>query len=255
MILKEFAKKSLGQNFLTDDNIKRKIIEVCQLTQNDFVLEIGPGRGALTREIAKRVKSITAVEKDTRLCGNLVGLLDEYKNLILINEDILNFKISQDDTKVIGNIPYNISSPIIEYLIDQKEKVKVIYICLQKELAKRIVAKPGGKDYGSFSLFVQYSTEPEIKFIIKKGCFRPQPKVDSAFVELKIRKPVKVKVQNEQFLFKIIRTSFNQRRKMISNTLGDIVDIKKIAETGIKPSSRPEELSLEDFVKIANSAG
>jgi len=256
MIKNDFAKKSLGQNFLTDDNIKRKIIQACQLSKTDFVLEIGPGLGALTKEISKRVKSVIAVEKDTRLCGHLTNLLDEYKNLILINEDILKFKITKNNTKVLGNIPYNISSPIIEHLINQKDKISSIYISLQKELAKRIIAKPGGKDCGSFSLFVQYHTKPEIKFIIKRDCFKPQPNVDSAFIELKIRKTPAVKVRNEELFFRIIRTTFNQRRKMISNTLKDFASANKISslskKTGIVTSIRPEKLGLEDFAKITD---
>ncbi|MFH1655900.1 MAG: 16S rRNA (adenine(1518)-N(6)/adenine(1519)-N(6))-dimethyltransferase RsmA [Candidatus Omnitrophota bacterium] len=249
---KDFAKKSLGQNFLSDDNIKRKIIHACQLSKDDFVLEIGPGLGALTKDIAIGVKSITAVEKDVRLCGHLVILLDDYKNLILINEDILKFKITQKNTKVVGNIPYNISSPIIEHLINQRDKISVIYISLQKELARRIIAKPGGKDYSSFSLFVQYYTIPEIKFIIKRGSFKPQPKVDSAFVELIVRKVPAVKVKNEELLFRIIRACFNQRRKMISNTLRDFVRADKISQIDIDQNCRPEELSLQDFAKIAD---
>ena len=256
MNVKDFAKKSLGQNFLTDDNIKRKIIKVCQLTHSDNVLEIGPGTGVLTREIVKIAKTVTAVEKDTRLCEQLVGLLDDYKNLTLINEDILKFELTQKNTKVIGNIPYNISSPIIEHLICQKEKISEIYISLQKELAQRIVAKPGGKDCGSFSLFVQYHTLPSIKFIIKRGCFRPQPNVDSAFLELKIRKTPPVKVKDEELFFRIIRAAFGQRRKMISNTLKKFIDIEKLedlfSKTGINSQIRPEKLGLEDFAKITN---
>jgi 16S rRNA (adenine1518-N6/adenine1519-N6)-dimethyltransferase len=256
MIDKSFAKKSLGQNFLNDDNIKKKIIDVCSLSQRDNVLEIGPGLGVLTGEIAKRVKSLIAIEKDTRLYKYLLELLKDCKNLTLINEDILKFKITKKLSKVIGNIPYNISSPLIEHLINQKDKIGIIYISLQKELAERIIAKPGSKHYGSFSLFVQYHTLPKIKFIIKKGSFRPKPKVDSVFIELFIRKAPAVKVKNEELLFKIIRNCFNQRRKMISNTLKDLLSIEEILrihkQIGVDPHIRPENLSLEDFAKIAN---
>jgi 16S rRNA (adenine1518-N6/adenine1519-N6)-dimethyltransferase len=250
MKIKDFAKKSLGQNFLTDDNIKRKIIQACQLSQDDNVLEIGPGLGALTWEIVKIVGSITTVEKDTRLCAQLKDKFKDFPNLKLLNQDFLKFKLNRKFSKVIGNIPYNISSPIIEHLINQKDKINSIYISLQKELAERIIAKPGGKDYGSFSLFVQYHCQPEIKFIIRKGCFRPQPKVDSVFMELKIRKSPKVLVKVEELFFKIIRAAFGQRRKMIANTLRNFIPRDEISHTGLNPNSRPEELSLEDFAKI-----
>jgi len=244
-------KRSLGQNFLIDDNIKRKIIQACQLSLDDNVLEIGPGLGVLTEEIVKVVKSITAVEKDTRLWAQLKDKFKDFPNLKLLNQDFLKFKLNRKFSKVIGNIPYNISSPIIEHLINQKDKINAVYISLQKELAERIVAKPGNKDYGSFSLFVQYHCQPEIKFIIRKGCFRPQPKVDSAFMELTIRKTPKVLVKDEQLLFKIVRTAFGQRRKMIVNTLRNFIPRDEISHTGIDPNCRPEELSLEDFAKIA----
>ncbi len=247
-----FPKKHLGQNFLTDNHIKTKIIAACQLENDDNVLEIGPGKGILTQEIVTSVKSVIAVEKDKKLFEYLEGKLKDYKNLTLINEDILKFKLKQNNTKVIGNIPYNISSPLIEHLINQKQKICSIFISLQKELAERIVATPGSKVYGSFSLFVQYHTEPQIKFFIKKGSFHPSPKVDSAFVELKIREIPSVKVKNEELLFKIIRTSFNQRRKMISNTLKRFLSADKISQIGIEPSKRPEQLGLEEFAKLAS---
>ncbi|MBM3248326.1 MAG: ribosomal RNA small subunit methyltransferase A [Candidatus Omnitrophica bacterium] len=250
-----YPKKFLGQNFLFDDNIKSKIIQACNLSGEDFVLEIGPGTGALTKELVKIAKGVVAVEKDIRLFQILCSTLGEYLNLSIVNQDILKYRISQSNTKVIGNIPYNISSPIIEHLINQKEKISVIYISLQKELAQRIIAKPGGKDYGSLSLFVQYHTSPSIKFIIKSGSFKPRPKVDSAFVELLIRKTPAVSVKDEETLFKIIRAAFGQRRKMISNTLKAFLSAEKICQTGISPSIRPEDLSLQDFAKLADLAG
>lgn len=249
-----YPKKSLGQNFLADDNIKSKIIQACNLTIEDFILEIGPGKGVLTRELVGLAKNVVAVERDAKLFQLLCQTLGEYPNLSLVNQDILKFQITHHNTKVIGNIPYNISSPLLEHLINQKDKISVIYISLQKELAERIIAKPASKAYGSFSLFLQYHTIPAIKFIIKRGCFRPQPKVDSAFVELTIRKTPAVKVRDEELFFKIIRTAFGQRRKMISNTLKEFISSEKICQTGISPSIRPEDLSLEDFAKITQAS-
>lgn len=249
-----YPRKSLSQNFLIDDNIKAKIIQTCNLSKDDNVLEIGPGKGVLTKELIRLAKSVVAVEKDVRLFQMLCQTLGEYLNLSLVNQDILKYRISQSNTKVIGNIPYNISSPLIEHLLEQRDKISVIYISLQKELADRIIAKPGGKDYGSFSLFVQYHTIPAIKFIIKKGSFKPRPKVDSAFVELLIRKTPAVSVKDEELFFKIIRVAFGQRRKMISNTLKEIIGAEKICQIGISPSIRPEDLSLEDFGRLSNSS-
>lgn len=245
-----FPRKSLGQNFLTDKHIKTKIIAACQLNCDDNVLEIGPGKGILTQDIVTSVKSLIAVEKDKKLFEYLGGKFKDCKNLTLVNDDILKFKLKQNNTKVIGNIPYNISSPLIEHLINQKNKISAIYISLQKEFAERLVANPGSKVYGAFSLFVQYHTEPQIRFFIKKGSFHPVPKVDSAFVELKVRETPAVKVKKEELLFKIIRAAFNQRRKMISNTLKRFLSSAEISKTGIKPNKRPEELSIEDFAKI-----
>ncbi|MDD2653809.1 MAG: 16S rRNA (adenine(1518)-N(6)/adenine(1519)-N(6))-dimethyltransferase RsmA [Candidatus Omnitrophica bacterium] len=249
-----YPRKSLGQNFLIDDNIKVKIIQACNVSSEEFVLEIGPGKGALTQELVKLAKGVVAVEKDVRLFQMLCQTLGGYLNLSLVNQDILTYRISQSNTKVIGNIPYNISSPLIEHLLMQKDKISVIYLTLQKELAERIIAKPRTKAYSSFSIFVQYHSVPTIKFIIKRGSFRPRPKVDSAFVEFVIRKTPAVTVKDEEFFFKIVRAAFGQRRKMISNTLKGLVDQEKICQTGISPSIRPEDLSLDDFGRLANSS-
>lgn len=245
-----YPKKYLGQNFLTDSNIKTKIINACNLTLADSVLEIGPGLGVLTREIANSVKKVWAVEKDKKLFEFLKEDLKDFKNLNLVNEDILKFNLPENKIKVIGNIPYNITSPIIEHLINRKDKITSIFITIQKEVAERIVADPGSKVYGSFSIFTQYYTEPQIKFIIKKGSFKPVPKVDSCFVELKIREKPAVLVKDEKLFFEIIHTAFQQRRKMISNTLKKYVSANKISQIGINPNSRPEELSIEEFAKI-----
>ncbi|MDP2938988.1 MAG: 16S rRNA (adenine(1518)-N(6)/adenine(1519)-N(6))-dimethyltransferase RsmA [Candidatus Omnitrophota bacterium] len=251
-----FPKKQLGQNFLIDDNIRRKIIQACNLSKEDNVLEIGPGLGKMTKDLVILAKDVIAVEKDKRLTLYLCELFKDYKNLKILNQDILKYKIKTKNTKIMGNIPYNITSPIIEHFINQKEKISVIYITIQKEVGERIVASPGTKDYSSFSLFVQYHTIPEIKFLISRGCFKPQPRVDSCFLELSIRDIPAVKVKNEELFFKIIRTCFNQRRKMISNTLKKIITAQKITElsqqTGINPSNRPEDLSLEEFGRIAD---
>lgn len=256
MIFKNPPKKSLGQNFLIDGNIRRKIIDSCQISKKDNIVEIGPGTGLLTKGLVLLAKSVIAVEKDSKLCEQLSNLLKDYNNLKIINADFLKYKIKGKNIKVVGNIPYYITSPIIEHLVNQKYKIDSIYITIQKEVAERIVAKPGGKDYGSFSIFVQYHFMPQIKFIIKKTCFSPQPKVDSAFLELKVRKDPAVRVKSEELFFKIIRAAFSQRRKMISNTLKTFLDTHQInnlkGEIGTMLTYRPECLSMQDFAKIAD---
>ncbi|MFC1703993.1 16S rRNA (adenine(1518)-N(6)/adenine(1519)-N(6))-dimethyltransferase RsmA [Candidatus Omnitrophota bacterium] len=250
------AKKSLGQNFLVDGNMRRKIIAACNVKKTDTVVEIGPGKGALTQDLAHFAKKVIAVEKDTRLFEYLKLAFNDVSNLILVNQDMLKFNITEKRTKVIGNIPYNITSPLIEHLINQKEKISEIFLCVQKELAVRMVATPGSKDYSAFSLFVQYFTLPDLLFSIKNSCFRPQPKVDSCFMNLKVRKKPSVTVLNEILLFVFIRESFNRRRKMILNTLKEFLDKKGLAElartTNIDTTIRPDRLSINDFARIAN---
>jgi len=250
------AKKSLGQNFLTDDNIRRKIISSCNILDSETVLEIGPGKGALTQELVINAKSVIAVEKDTRFFEFLSEVFKGYRNLTLINQDILKFTILEKNTKVIGNIPYNITSPLIEHLFSQKKMISVIYLCLQKELAQRMVAEVGCKAYGSFSLFVQYYSVPRILFPIKSTCFRPKPRVDSCFMELQVHRKPLVEVKDEKLMFEIIRACFNQRRKMISNSLRSFFAEEVLsgifANTKIKSCMRPEQLKLGDFAKLAN---
>lgn len=242
-------KKHLGQNFLVDQNIQKKIIACLELIKSDTVFEIGAGKGEITRQIAASAKKVLAVEIDKDLCTILEQNLQECPNVKIICQDILNLNLnlilSGTKAKVFGNIPYYISSPIIEHLFKYSDKIDSIFLTVQKEFAQRLVAKPGGKIYGSFSCFVQYYTQPSIEFIIKKGCFHPVPKVDSAFVKLDVRKAPAVKVKDEELLFKIIRTAFGQRRKMLRNSLKGLVPLEKMPQ-----NLRPEELSLADFAKL-----
>ncbi|MDD2680395.1 MAG: 16S rRNA (adenine(1518)-N(6)/adenine(1519)-N(6))-dimethyltransferase RsmA, partial [Candidatus Omnitrophica bacterium] len=226
------AKKSLGQNFLIDENIRRKIIACLGLKPSDIVLEIGPGRGELTQAISQRVNKIFGLEIDKRLYSLLdSSFAGTNKNIKLINSDILKFDIAgflrrekiRGRIKVFGNIPYYISSPIIEQLLKFRERIESVFITVQKEFAARVAALPGSKVYGSFSCFTQYYTSPRVIFNISRNCFRPLPKVDSSFLELKIRKKPAVQVKDERLFFKIIRGSFNQRRKTLRNSLSGIV--------------------------------
>ena len=220
-------KKSLGQNFLKDKNIQKKIILACELSREDIVLEIGAGTGELTGQLALAVKEVYALEIDKRLFPALAGNLDGLTNCHIIKADILRFDISKfleenkikEKIKVVANIPYYISSPIIEHLIRYRADISEIFITVQKEFARRVAACCGSKEYGSLSCFVQYYLKPKIIFEIKKNSFVPAPKVDSCFLALKVMQKPAVTVFQEAGLFKLIRASFNQRMKTLRNIL------------------------------------
>jgi 16S rRNA (adenine1518-N6/adenine1519-N6)-dimethyltransferase len=259
-------KKSLGQNFLVDKNIQRKIISSCGFTPSDIVLEIGAGRGELTRLVAEQVNRVYALEIDRSLCGILEENAGDNANVKVINQDILKFNLEEylekgEDklkakVKVVGNIPYYISSPVLERLIEFRHKIDVIFITVQKEFAKRVTAKEGTKEYGSFSCFTQYYTEPKALFFIKNTSFWPSPKVDSCFLRLKIRRMPAVKVTYEGEFFKIIRAAFNKRRKTLRNSLDAVLPRYKLnaffEKYGVDANIRPEKLSLQDFANLAN---
>jgi 16S rRNA (adenine1518-N6/adenine1519-N6)-dimethyltransferase len=255
-------KKILGQNFLQDQNIQRKIIDACDFQSSDRVLEIGAGTGIMTGLIASNVSRVYALEIDRSLNSLLTRNLKAYSNISIINKDILKFDIEQikDNVsrriKVFGNIPYYITTPIIEHLLRFRYKIEVIFLSVQKEFAQRMVAQPGAKNYGSFSCFIQYYTEPKILFSIKKNSFYPVPKVDSSFLRLRIRQNPALAVNNEEMFFRIIRTAFQQRRKTLKNSLKDIVPKEKLQEFfgkyKINPKIRPQDLSLQDFANLTN---
>lgn len=253
-------KKKLGQNFLVDKNIQAKIIRACHLSRQDTVLEIGPGRGELTRGLLKGSNKVIAVEIDRDLCQSLKEELGLFENFELLNIDILKLDISglraQGKLKVIANIPYYISSPIIAHLLRHKGCIQEIYLTLQKEFAQRLTACPGTKDYGAFSCFAQFYSRPQALFIIPAGAFWPSPKVDSSFVRLEILAKPAVKVKNEELFFKLIRAGFNQRRKLLKNNLSRIFPQAKadncLDKLGIDEKARAEDLSLSDFAKISD---
>lgn len=254
-------KKSLGQNFLRDENIQRKIIGVLGLEASDVVLEIGAGRGELTSLITPKVNKLYALEIDRQLYPLLTERFKVYNNVRIINQDILKFDLAKISgrgfkIKVIGNIPYYISSPIIEHLIKYRAWISEVFITVQKEFAGRVVAVPGSKEYGSFSCFVQYYAVPKIMFQINKGCFYPSPKVDSCLLRLKFREKPAVCVRDEELFFKVIRAAFNQRRKTLRNSLKEAIPLPKLErfffKSKLNPNVRPEELSLKDFASLVN---
>lgn len=250
-------KKSLGQNFLTDKNIQAKIIKYSAPKESEIVLEIGPGRGELTRLLLEKAKKVIAVEIDKELCKLLRERFTASKNLELINADILRLDLSGfGRLKVIANLPYYISTPVIARLLQYRKNIETAYLTLQKELARRMSASAGTKDYGAFSCLAQFYAQPKLLFPIKSSSFWPKPKVDSCFVELKILPEAKVVVKNERFFFKLIRLAFNQRRKLLKNSLAGLFPQVKITDClkalGLKQKIRAEDLPLSDFARIAD---
>jgi len=258
--------KRFGENYLIDANIKDKIIGEARLTQDDTVLEIGPGLGALTIDLASSGARVIAVEKDKKACAILKEITaGRFPNLELICDDILRFDPesigARKKIKVIGNLPYYITTPIVAFLIDNRDLIDFVLMTVQREVATRMLAKPGIKDYSAFSCFVQYYTHPAYIHTIKAASFFPEPEVDSSIVRLDMPDTPTVDVKSEDALFRIIRGSFNQRRKSIINSLSrkEALDLPKeklasiLNRVNIDPSRRPETLSLSDFAKIADA--
>ncbi|WP_100065663.1 16S rRNA (adenine(1518)-N(6)/adenine(1519)-N(6))-dimethyltransferase RsmA [Miniphocaeibacter massiliensis] len=255
--------KALGQNFLIDGNIIRKIVEGSNITKDDVVLEIGPGFGTLTEELAMKAKKVISVEKDRRLIEVLDYTLKDYDNVEIINNDILKENIREikdkfspeRKLKVVANLPYYITTPILEYLIETKECIESITVMVQEEVARRMVASVKDKDYGSLSIYMNYNSNAEIIAKAPKQIFMPSPKVDSAVVKLVLED--KDYGVNEELLFKLIRSGFTKRRKNILNSLTtgfleiNKDDLKEILdELDISTNNRAENLTLEDFVNI-----
>ncbi|MFJ7978586.1 16S rRNA (adenine(1518)-N(6)/adenine(1519)-N(6))-dimethyltransferase RsmA [Peribacillus sp. JNUCC 23] len=272
-ILKKYGfafKKSLGQNFLIDTNILRRIVDHAELTEESGAIEIGPGIGALTEQLAKRSKKVTAFEIDQRLLPILKDTLSPYDNVTVILEDILKANVAKvieeefagiDDVMVVANLPYYVTTPIILKLLTENLPIRGLVVMLQKEVADRIAAKPGTKEYGSLSIAIQYYTEAETVMIVPKTVFMPQPNVDSAVIRLvKRAKPI-VEVKDEDFFFTVTRSSFAQRRKTILNNLtSQLPDgkskkdqiLKALEQTGIDPTRRGETLSIAEFGRLSD---
>lgn len=253
-------KKSLGQNFLIDANIRQKIVASLKLEPLETLLEIGAGRGELSEIIASKVDSVYAVELDKRLAALLKYKFQEKSNVKIINRDILKLDLNREipssvkKIKVFGNIPYYISSPIIERLTCFEDRISAIYLMLQKEFAQRLTAEPGTKEYGSFSCFVQFHFRPEILFYIKKTSFSPQPKVDSAFVRFECLTHKLVAPNDREDFFKVIRSAFGKRRKTLTNSLQGLIPKDALeaylSKAGLDKKIRPERLGLRDFSGI-----
>ncbi len=259
-LLKEWGaqpKKSLSQNFLIDGNIIRKIADAANVQPGDFVLEIGPGPGALTQDLLQRGARVIAVEKDRVLANRLTRLQGE---LTVYNDDILEFDFAQkldpflkgQKAKVIANLPYHITAPILTKFACMHDRIDSMVFMVQHEVARRMTANPGSKDYGSLTLFLNYHCLAEYVFKVKRTCFYPVPKVDSAVVRLQLRDPPSVS-DPESFL-NIVRQAFEKRRKMLRNSLsGEYAPeavVRALEQSGLNPKARPEELSLDQFIRF-----
>jgi 16S rRNA (adenine1518-N6/adenine1519-N6)-dimethyltransferase len=255
-------KKGLGQNFLHDTvKIDRMVSHINPQPEETF-MEIGPGSGNLTIRLLENVKKIFAVELDTEAIEKLKEKTQGWENLEIVNGDILKTDIKRfyegKKLRVIGNIPYYITAPIIEKLIENREYVSQIYLTVQKEVAERIVAKEGSKTYGSLSLFVQYYGAASLIFKIGRKAFFPEPDVDSAFIEIDFSKPPQLGVKDEAMFFRLTRSAFAQRRKMLSNNMKREFDFNSeevknlLAQAGIPELSRAEDVSIERFARLSN---
>lgn len=256
--MKQFAKKSLGQNFLIDKTIKKRIVDHCQLSSEEIIIEIGPGRGDLTRELAPKVGRLLAIEKDRDLIPRLQEEF-EGKNVDLFCEDFLKTDLSKfpSGIKVVGNLPYYISTPILQKMIEHRDQFQTLYMTVQWEFGLRLTAKAGSKDYGSLSVFTQFFAKPEILFKIPNRSFRPIPKVSSCFMKIDFANHTSPIVSNEQLYFRIVRQAFTQRRKRISNSLNGFVAkecLESIFEqVQIDPKARAENLSVDDYLLLTEA--
>lgn len=258
--------KGLGQNFLTDRSVLCDIVDAAQIEGG--VLEIGPGFGVLTQELAAAAEKVVSVEIDRRLLDVLEYTLDDFDNIKIVNADVMKINLAEliknefGDTKisVAANLPYYITTPIITMLIEQKLPIKNIVVMVQKEVADRIAAKPATKDYGAISVLCQYYTNPSVVVKVPAGSFVPPPKVDSAVLKLEVCDKPNIKVKDEKMFFKVVKASFAQRRKTLLNCLAngnfglgkqELSDI--LSSVGIEPTVRGETLGLAEFAKISDA--
>lgn len=264
-------RKKYGQNFLTDRHILEKIIAAAQITKEDCVLEIGPGIGTMTQYLAEAAGTVVAVEIDKGLIPVLQETLAEYDNVIIKNADILKIDINQmaaayhdgKPVKVVANLPYYITTPIIMALFEQKVPLVSITVMVQKEVAERIQVGPGTKDYGALSLAVQYYAKPEIVMQVPPGCFIPRPNVGSAVIRMIRHEEPPVEAVDEEFLFAVIRASFNQRRKTLANALANAEGlpvnreqaVTALKDMGLSETIRGEALDLQQFTQLSNRLG
>lgn len=265
----DFAfQKKFGQNFLIDGRVLDKIIDAADIGKEDCVLEIGPGIGTLTSRLAESAGQVIAVEIDKNLIPILGDVLSEYDNITILNEDILKVDIpalveeknAGKPIKVVANLPYYITTPIIMGLFESNVPIDNITVMVQKEVAQRMQVGPGTKDYGALSLAVQYYAEPYIVANVPQNCFIPRPNVGSAVIRLTRHKEKPVTVKDEQHMFRLVRAAFNQRRKTLQNALHNMPELNlskeqvvtALKEMGLPETVRGEKLTLEEFAKLSD---
>lgn len=265
------AQKRYGQNFLIDSNVLEKIVKSAGITKEDTVLEIGPGIGTLTQYLCEVAGKVIAVEIDRNMIPVLEYTLSDYDNITIINEDVLKLNIPElvkeqnnsKPVKVVANLPYYITTPIIMGLLEMDAPIESITVMIQKEVAQRMQEGPGSKDYGALSLAVQYYSQAEMKMIVKPNCFIPRPNVDSAVIRLDIYDNPPVQVKNRALMFRIIKGAFEQRRKTLMNSLSHSSAYKTdkdkieaaLVEMGKNVNIRGEELTLEEFALLSDILG
>lgn len=259
--------KSLGQNFLVDENILGKIVDAAELTDEDIVFEIGTGIGTLTYELATRAKKVIAVEIDRSLIPILEETLSEFDNIHIVNQDILKTDIKElveqnavgKSVKVVANLPYYITTAIIMKFLESEVALDSFVLMIQKEVAQRITAKPSSKDYGSLTVAIQYYASAEMIAKVPKSAFIPEPNVDSTVIRLKMKEKKAVEVFDESLFFKVVRGSFSKRRKTILNALSTYEDFDKervlvaLEKSNIDPKRRGETLTIDEFAVLTNN--
>jgi 16S rRNA (adenine1518-N6/adenine1519-N6)-dimethyltransferase len=254
-------KKSLSQNFLIDEIAAQKTVDALDLKKDDTVVEIGAGQGVLTRHLPDKARAVYAVEIDRRLCSYLKRRFGNIKNLNIINQDILKTDLMsligpKGFCKVVGNLPYQITSPTLSLLLENKQCIALCVLMVQKEVALRICASPGERDWSPLSIAVQLYSDAEILFHLKPSSFFPPPKVDSSVIRTFFLPEPRVSIPDEKFFFKVVRSAFGQRRKMISNSLATNLGLPKrkieviLKRMGIDPQRRAETLSLKEFADL-----
>jgi len=251
-------RKTIGQHFLIDPNIVRKTLDLSALQYEELVLEVGPGRGILTRALCRRVRRVIAVEIDPRLVEYLKHSLADCPNLELHLGDALEFPYESlpEDTVVVANLPYYVSTPLLFRILESRDRFSRLIVMLQAEVAARLIAQPGTSQYGILSVLIQAWAIPSLGFRVSPGCFRPRPDVTSAVVHLTIRKGGGLRLPDDQTFARTVRAAFSHRRKTLANSLrhaglpaGTVA--LALAEAGIEPTRRAETLSLEDFSTLA----
>jgi 16S rRNA (adenine1518-N6/adenine1519-N6)-dimethyltransferase len=252
-------KQSLGQNFLRDENISRKIVSSLNIRANDLVVEIGPGEAALTKYLAPQVHKLIVIDVDARVINRMHELFpkDEveilHQDFLATDFENIRARRKADKLRVIGNIPYNITSPILFHILDNRIHVSDATLMMQKEVARRLVAKPNTKDYGILAVFCQLFADVELLFDVSPSCFFPQPKVTSSVVRLRILPSPRFQLNDEMFFRKMVRAIFGKRRKTLRNSLGYFLDAMSTTLAEFDLMKRPEQLSIEELVELANS--